>query len=394
MLRPEIFELGTQIADLTVVVEQTGLFRTGAPIAEQFHFWSSKIRCEFACAVGQVSSRERRQFNTGGGCGIHSYNEKWLTEMNLIGACSANHRSRPVAKVQEWLGHANIATTWIYDRRRSRPEDSPTFRSATRMSYRSRPRAERRYAKLFATGMLCLASSFTISCGNHHSGTINPPSAAKSDDEKVLNFFTWSDYIAPDTIASFEKLTGIKVNVAYFNTNEMLESQMLTGHSGFDVVVTAGPYFQRQIRSGAYLPLDKKQLPNLVNEDPALMAQAALNDPGNVYGVIYTWGTYGIGYNEQKAAQVLPNTPLRSWGLIFDPAFAAKLAPCGINIVDTPAGVTRAALKYLGRNPNEPTAQDLTDVDTPTAIRRQRLCSTSGPRRILPSFLPLISGRS
>jgi putrescine transport system substrate-binding protein len=124
------------------------------------------------------------------------------------------------------------------------------------------------------------------------------------------------------------------------------------------------------------------------------MAQAALNDPGNVYGVIYTWGTYGIGYNEQKAAQVLPNTPLRSWGLIFDPAFAAKLAPCGINIVDTPAGVTRAALKYLGRNPNEPTAQDLTDVDTPTAIRRQRLCSTSGPRRILPSFLPLISGRS
>jgi len=220
-----------------------------------------------------------------------------------------------------------------------------------------------RFGRLLAVAMHCLAASFIISCGNHDSGTRSTPPVAKSDDEKVLNFFTWSDYIAPNTIASFEKLTGIRVNISYFNTNEMLESQMLTGHSGFDVVISGGPYFQRQIRSGAYLPLDKKQLPNLVNVDPALMAQAALNDPGNVYGVIYTWGTYGIGYNEQKVAQELPNTPMKSWSLVFDPAFAAKLAPCGIDMVDTPAGVTRAALKYLGRNPNEPTAQDLTDVE-------------------------------
>lgn len=78
----------------------------------------------------------------------------------------------------------------------------------------------------------------------------------------------------------------------------------------------------------------------------------------------YTWGTYGIGYNEHKLARILPNTPIKSWGLIFDPAFAAKLAPCGIDIVDTPAGVTRAILKYLGRNPNEPAAEDLTDVES------------------------------
>ena len=212
--------------------------------------------------------------------------------------------------------------------------------------------------------LLCIWALLLISCSRSDPGAGKSAFAPNHDGDKVLNFYTWSDYIAPDTIASFGKLTGIKVNVSYFNTNEMLESQMLTGHSGFDVVVVAGPYLQRQIRTGAYLPLDKKQLPNLINLDPSLMAQAALSDPGNVYGVIYTWGTYGIGYNEQKVAQALPSTPVKSWGLIFDPTFAARLAPCGINLVDTPAGVTRAVLKYLGRNPNEPNAQDLKDVET------------------------------
>ena len=138
---------------------------------------------------------------------------------------------------------------------------------------------------------------------------------------------------------------------------------MLTGNSGFDVVVTAGPYFQRQIRSGAYLPLDKKQLPNLSNLDPAIMARAAAYDPGNAHGVVYTWGTFGIGYNEKMAAEALPNVPLDSWGLIFDPAFAVKLAKCGINVLDAPAGVTRLVLKYLGKNPNAPNPQDLADVE-------------------------------
>jgi len=87
---------------------------------------------------------------------------------------------------------------------------------------------------------------------------------------------------------------------------------MLTGNSGFDVVVTAGPYFQRQIRSGAYLLLDKEQLPNLVNLDPAIMARLAAYDPGNAHGVVYTWGTFGIGYNEKMVAAALPHVPLDS----------------------------------------------------------------------------------
>src|SRR5208283_2209381 len=133
--------------------------------------------------------------------------------------------------------------------------------------------------KQFLIAMVCISALLTISCSHPDSDAGKTSPAAKRNDDKVLNFYTWSDYIAPDTIPSFEKLTGIKVNVSYFDTNEMLEARMLTGNSGFDVVDSAGPYFQRQIQSGAYLPLDKKQLPNLANLDPALMSQAALNDP-------------------------------------------------------------------------------------------------------------------
>ena len=138
---------------------------------------------------------------------------------------------------------------------------------------------------------------------------------------------------------------------------------MLTGNSGFDVVVPTAPFCQRQIRSGAYLPLDKAKLPNLVNLDPAIMARVALNDPGNTHGVVYAWGTYGISYNEKSVAAALPGVPLDSWRLVFDPAIAAKLAACGINFLDAPAGVERLVLKYLGRDPNSPSRQDLADVE-------------------------------
>jgi putrescine transport system substrate-binding protein len=218
--------------------------------------------------------------------------------------------------------------------------------------------------KLFAIATLCVSAPLLLSCGRPNSGTQNDRAGENRRGENVLNFYNWADYIAPDTTASFEKLTGIKVHASYFESNETLESRMLTGNSGFDVVVTAGPYFQRQIRSGAYLPLDKKQLPNLVNLDPAIMARAAAYDPGNAHGVVYTWGTFGIGYNEKMVAEALPNVPLNSWGLIFDPVLAAKLAKCGINILDAPAGVTRLVLKYLGKNPNAPSQQDLADVES------------------------------
>jgi putrescine transport system substrate-binding protein len=189
-------------------------------------------------------------------------------------------------------------------------------------------------------------------------------SSGPAGREAGLNLYTWSDYLAPDTIASFERQTGIKVHVSYFDTNETLEARVLTGSSGFDVVVPTAPYMQRQIRSGAYRPLDKKMLPNLVNLDPAIMARVAVNDPGNAHGIVYAWGTYGIAYNAKLAAAALPNVPLDSWGLVFDPAYAAKLAPCGISFLDAPAGVVRLVLKYMGRDPNAPGPQDLADAAT------------------------------
>ena len=208
--------------------------------------------------------------------------------------------------------------------------------------------------KLISAAALCVSAQLMVACGSPDSGARN---------EKVVNLYTWADYLAPDTIESFEKATGVKVRVTYFETNETLEARMLTGSSGFDVVVPTAPFFQRQIRSGAYLPLDKKRLPNLVNLDPAIMARVALNDPGNVHGVVYAWGTYGIGYNEEKVAEALPKVPVDSWRLVFDPAFAAKLATCGINFLDAPAGVIRLMLKYLGKDPNAASAQDLAEAE-------------------------------
>ena len=210
---------------------------------------------------------------------------------------------------------------------------------------------------------VCASAALSGGCGKPDSALRAAPSAESGAVSKVLNFYTWSDYLAPDTIANFEKRTGIKVRVSYFDTNETLEARVLTGNSGFDVVVPTAPYLQRQIRSGAYQALDKTKLPNLAHLDPAIMSRVALNDPGNAHAVVYAWGTYGIGYNKKMLAAALPGMPLSSWSLLFDPKFAAKLAGCGINFLDAPAGVVRLVLKYLGRDPNTPSARDLADAE-------------------------------
>jgi putrescine transport system substrate-binding protein len=216
--------------------------------------------------------------------------------------------------------------------------------------------------KRVVVAALVLAASLLSSCGGPDSHARNTPAADKND-EKVLNLYIWADYLGPNTIASFEKLTGIKVHVAYFDTDETLETRMLTGNSGFDVVFPTAPYFQRQIRSGAYLPLDKNKLPNLVNLDRALMSRVTVNDPDNAHGVVYTWGTNGIGYNEKQVAAALPDTAIDSWHLVFDPAYASRLAKCGISVIDAPAPMVRHALEYLGRNPAAPSPQDMEDVE-------------------------------
>jgi putrescine transport system substrate-binding protein len=195
-------------------------------------------------------------------------------------------------------------------------------------------------------------------CGGHKSG-----GEATEANAKVLNLFIWADYTAPDTIEKFEKQTGIKVNVAFYDSNEDLETKLLAGSSGYDVVVPSAAFFERQIKAGIYLPLDKAKLPNLSNMDPALMSRVAVNDPGNAHGVIYMWGTLGIGYNEKMIHDLLPDAPVDSWRLVFDPAFASKVAKCGINIIDSPAEMMRVLYSYLGKDPNSQRPEDLVEVE-------------------------------
>ncbi len=213
--------------------------------------------------------------------------------------------------------------------------------------------------------ILTLGCLLTLSaCGDRKSGSAAASGAADkasavADAGKVLNLYIWSDYLAADTLSSFEKQTGIKVHVAYFDTNETLETKLLAGSSGYDLVVPTASYFERQIKAGVYLTLDKSKLPNLKNMDPRLMSKVALHDPGNAHGIIYTWGTNGIGYNEKMVKELMPDAPLDSWRLVFDPAVASKVAKCGISVLDSPAEVMRGVYSYLGKDPNSQSPDDL-----------------------------------
>jgi len=219
------------------------------------------------------------------------------------------------------------------------------------------------------TAILALGCALLVSaCGGGKSGTEGsatvaassaPESSAAPDSGKVLNLYIWSDYLAPNALSDFEKQTGIKVHVSYFDTNETLETRLLAGHSGFDVVVPTASYFERQIKAGVYLTLDKSKLPNLKNMDAQLMSRVALHDPDNAHGVIYTWGTNGIGYNEKMIKALMPDAPFDSWRMVFDPAMASKIAKCGISVLDSPAEMLRVVLSYLGRDPNSQRPEDL-----------------------------------
>jgi len=196
-----------------------------------------------------------------------------------------------------------------------------------------------------------------------------PLAAAARDEEPTLHVYNWSDYIAPDTIAGFTKETGIAVTYDLYDGNETLEAKLLAGHSGYDVVVpSASPYMAREIAAGAFLALDKAKLPNLKNLDPRLLALAATADPGNAHGVPYLWGVTGIGYNVRLLDKALGNAAPpdgTSLALLFDPALAAKLAPCGIEMLDTPEEVFPAALADLGI---DPMSRGLADLDLAAAL--------------------------
>ncbi|MBE9398971.1 polyamine ABC transporter substrate-binding protein [Pontibacterium sp. N1Y112] len=171
--------------------------------------------------------------------------------------------------------------------------------------------------------------------------------------DEVLNFYNWSDYIAEETIARFEKETGIKVVYDVYDSNETLEAKLLAGNSGYDLVVPSSHFMALQIKAGIFQPLDKGKLSNLPHLDASLMKTLQAKDPSNQYGVPYLWGTTGIGYNPKQVAEVLgEDAPVDSWELVFNPKYMEKLAKCGVTFLDSPDEMFSFAMIYAGMDPN------------------------------------------
>jgi putrescine transport system substrate-binding protein len=177
------------------------------------------------------------------------------------------------------------------------------------------------------------------------------PAARAQQEEKVLNIYNWSDYIADDTVKNFEKETGIKVRYDLFDNNEILNSKLVAGKSGYDIVVPTAQWARLQIDAHLLRKLDKSKLSNLGNLDPAIQAKLSRIDPSNDYLVDWLWGytTVGINVNKVKAALGGMPMPDNAWELIFNPKYASRLKSCGVSFLDSPSEVLPAALIYLGK---------------------------------------------
>jgi len=174
--------------------------------------------------------------------------------------------------------------------------------------------------------------------------------AAVAEEVRVYN---WSDYIDEELLTKFEADTGIKLIYDVFDSNEVLETKMLAGGSGYDVVVPTGTFLQRQISAGAFQKLDLSKLPNHANMWDVVADRTAQYDPDNAYSINYMWGTTGLGVNVGKVTELLgADAPIDSWDLVFKPENMEKLAACGVHFLDAPSEMIPAALKYLGEEPN------------------------------------------
>ncbi|KQS65098.1 spermidine/putrescine ABC transporter substrate-binding protein [Rhizobium sp. Leaf371] len=180
-----------------------------------------------------------------------------------------------------------------------------------------------------------------------------------SAQERVVNVYNWSDYIDASILEDFTKETGIKVVYDVFDSNEIVETKLLAGGTGYDVVVPTADFLQRQIKAGVFQKLDKSKLPNIANMWDMVMQRTAKYDPGNEYAVDYMWGTNGIGYNVAKTKEILGSDARPGLEVLFDPAIAAKFKDCGIYVLDAPKDVLPAALTYLGLNPDSHEQADL-----------------------------------
>ncbi|WP_064120936.1 polyamine ABC transporter substrate-binding protein [Pseudomonas fluorescens] len=177
--------------------------------------------------------------------------------------------------------------------------------------------------------------------------------SAAANAEDTVNISNWNSYIAPDTLANFTQASGIKTTYDIHDSNEVLESKLMTGNTGYDVVSPSNHFLSRLIKAGAIQKLDKSRLPNWKNLDPLLMQKLEVNDPGNQYGYPYMWGTAGIGYNVEKIKAIFGSTDVtHSWKLFFAEENIKKLSQCGVAIIDNPTQVLPITLNYLGLPPH------------------------------------------
>jgi putrescine transport system substrate-binding protein len=213
--------------------------------------------------------------------------------------------------------------------------------------------------------LLATLAALLAACGSPRpgDGATTAPDAAPAGTASMVNVYNWADYIAPGVLEEFTAATGIRVNYDTYDSQEMLETKLLAGRSGFDVVVVSAHFLERLVPAGVFLPLDLARLPSRGNLDPGLMARLAQYDPGNAHAVGYSWGTVGIGYDARKLHELAPDAPTDSWRLVLDPAVVARVAGCGVSIIDSPTDVIGAVLAALGFDANQPTAQQLQEVE-------------------------------
>ncbi|WP_319796924.1 polyamine ABC transporter substrate-binding protein [Nitrobacter sp.] len=209
-----------------------------------------------------------------------------------------------------------------------------------------------RHAWLYRYAWLWVAAAFALGFG--------AVSSRVQAADRVVNFYNWSSYIAPGVLDDFTRETGIRVVYDTFDANETLETRLLAGKSGYDVVVPTAYFLQRQIGANIFQKLDKSKLPNLADAWPEITAKLAVYDPGNQYAANYMWGTTGIGYNVKAVQRILgPDGRIDSWNMVFDPDKLAKFKDCGVQMLDSADDILPAALNYLGLDPNSTRKDDL-----------------------------------
>lgn len=220
------------------------------------------------------------------------------------------------------------------------------------------PVALLRAARSFVAALAALAVAALASAG---------PAAAA--EPKVLNVYNWTDYVTEEALAAFTAATGIRVNYDVYDSNDVLEAKLLAGRSGYDLVFpSATPFFARHVEAGLYRPLDRALIPNLAGVDPAVMERLRPIDPGNAHGIPYMMAGTGLGYDVDRVKALVPDAAPDGLALLFDPKNAARLAGCGIAILDTAEEVLPAALAFLGR---DPTSTSMVDLDLAAEVVRK-----------------------